>query len=365
MSTQFDMEKVEKLASKAEQKERIKKVSDAVRYHHDAKQLKRIMDAKKIENDLSDIDFSMDYDSLAEEMKDDYKERQNSVSVLFPELDEFIQLAPGSLALVCAATGTGKSTITANIAYNLLREGKKVLIIANEERKTDVAARISCLDMNISIHSYKKKDKLPQTIVDSAIDNIKKFKDNLTILALCYKNNSSIVTSPEGMKKILQNAAGRFDVVMIDYYQNVNVSIEHPDIKPHEANEMFARDIDAIKNQIGCPIILMAQIRRGDENYKERLEGRKLIINKCTDVFELIIDKEFSRSEIVCHKDRWIGQQGEHVFIGYDKGRYVPYTKDFEEDIRQKKIDVIDNLGSAPQTIPVSINIKVEDANDE
>lgn len=360
---QFDPEKINKIASELEQKERLKKVSDAVRFHESSQKLKRIAEGKRIDRDLTDVDFTMDFDALADETAVDAEQRQNAITFLYDGLSDFIQLAPGSLALICAATGTGKSTLTANVAEALIKQGKKVLIIANEEKKTDVAARISCLQLDVSIHKYKHKEGLPDIIRQNVQNNIRNFT-NVTIIGTDYKDNSLIVTSPEGMESLLMKAYGRFDAVIIDYYQNVNNSINNPGYAPHEANAMFARSIDKIKNEIGCPIIIMAQIRRGDDDYKVRFEGSRLIMNKATDIFEVKIEKNQSRSLLINHKDRWLSRQGDEAFIGYDSGKFVPYTPAFEERVRQRKIEVIDQLATDPSTstaIPVTINLDEDD----
>lgn len=347
MTNTFDPKKIEKFTSDNEQKEKLKKVSDAVRLHENTQKLKRIVDGKLLSEQLKDIDFTTDFDDLAIRTAEDANHRINSIEFLFKEMDDFVQLAPGSLALICAATGTGKSTFTANIAYNLLRHGKKVLIIANEEKRTDVAARISCLQLDVSIHDYKHKNKLPDTIRQNVIDNISNFDSKLlSIIALDFKDDSRIVTSPEGMCALLKGAQNKFDAVIIDYYQNINHSINNPGYQPHEANEIFAKEVDFIKNEIGCPIIMMAQIRRGDDDYKTRLEGRRLILNKCTDIFEVKIDKQNKRSILIAHKDRWLGNQGEERFIGYDGGKFIPYTREFEERVKSKQISAIDDLAS-------------------
>ncbi len=353
MSNNFDPELVKKIATEAEAKEKLKKVSDAVRLHENSQKLRRIVDGKQLQRDLQDLDFTTDFDMLSDAAKVDAFDRDHSVEFLYPDMDDFVQLAPGSLALICAATGTGKSTLTANIAYSLLRQGKRVLIIANEEKRTDVAARISCLQLDVNIHKYKAKNGLPDTIKENVLDNIKNFDNKfLAIVALDFKNDSRIVTSPEGMLALLKGAKDKYDAVIIDYYQNINQSINNPGLQPHEANEIFAREVDHIKNEIGCPIIMMAQIRRGDDDYKTRLEGRRLILNKCTDVFEVKIDKAYNRSVMICHKDRWLGNQGEEKFIGYQAGKYVQYTKDFEEATRSSRAQYIDSLGDEPKPDP-------------
>jgi replicative DNA helicase len=349
---EFDSDLVSKKVAEIEQKEKNRKLADAVRYHENTQKLKKIADGKKFTEGLTDVDFTTDFDALSDAAAEDDLARMQAIEFMFEDLNDFIQLAPGSLALIAAATGTGKSTLTANIAYGLLRQGKRVLIIANEEKRTDVAARISCLQLDVSIHLYKKKDGLPHIIKENVLSNIRNFDSKqLSIIALDYRNDQRYVTSPEGMEALLNNAKGKFDAVIVDYYQNINHSVNNPGLQAHEANEIFAKRVDNIKNEIGCPIILMAQMRRGDEEYKERLEGRRLILNKCTDVFEIAIDKAHRRTMITCWKDRWLGNQGEMRYVGYKNGKYVPYTREFEDGVKNELSSQLDSMASNAENV--------------
>ena len=336
----------ENIAKKDKSREDLRVMQDAIRKHEAKHKLQRIFDSKKIQDTLETASLETDWDELAERARLKAEQREESTPFIYDAMSDFVQLSAGSLALFCAATGTGKSTLTANVAKGLIDAGKRVLIIVNEEENDDVGVRISCLDLNISIHKYKIKGGLSQEEREEVITNMVSLsRNNVTICGLDFEGDSRITTSPEGMKALLTRAAGKFDAILIDYYQNVNISIAQPGLRAHEANEMFANDLDYFKNNVGCPILLMAQIRRGDADYKERLEGRRLILNKCTDIFELKTEKEYSRSTLIVHKDRWLGNQGDERFIGYRGGRYVPYTQSFEEDVMNNKAHAIEQEG--------------------
>lgn len=338
-----DNTKFEELARKEQKKEELRTLQDAVRKHEAKNKLKRIFDNQQIQKTLETADLDTDWDEVAEKARKKAEQREDCIPFLYDELKDFVQLAAGSLALFCASTGTGKSTLTANIAKELIKQGKRVLIIVNEEENDDVGVRVSCLDLDISIHKYKIKGGLTDQERENVINNMVALsKNSVTICGLDFKGDSRITTSPEGMKALLTRASGKFDAILIDYYQNVNYSIAQPGLRPHEANEMFANDLDYFKNSVGCPIILMAQIRRGESDYKERLEGRRLILNKATDIFELKTDKQYSRSILIVHKDRWLGNQGEEMPIGYRGGKYVPYTQQFEEEVVKQKARMVE-----------------------
>lgn len=336
-----------KIADKEKSREDLRDLKDTLSRYETKNKIRRITEGKLIEKTLETASLDTDWDQLADKARLKTVQREESTPFIFKEMSDFVQLSAGSLAVICSSTGGGKSTISANITKGLIDSGKRVLIIVNEEESDDVGIRVSCLDMGISIHKYKIKGGLTEKEREDVITNMVSLsKDNITICGLDFKGDSRITTSPEGMKALLTRATNKFDAVIIDYYQNINISIAQPGLAAHEANAMFANDLDYFKNSIGCPIILMAQIRRGDTDYKERLEGRRLILNKATDIFELKTDKVSSRSSLIVHKDRWLGNAGDERFLGYKGGAYVPYTAKFEEGVIKMKAIAIENLGN-------------------
>jgi len=69
------------------------------------------------------------------------------ITFINEELTKAIPFTRENLYLICAYTGSGKSTVAANISYPLWKQGKKILVISNEESEQDILFRVSCLDL--------------------------------------------------------------------------------------------------------------------------------------------------------------------------------------------------------------------------
>src|SRR5271156_1933425 len=71
-------------------------------------------------------------------------------------LTDAIPFTRENLYLFCAYTGSGKSTVAANISYPLWKQEKKTLVISNEESKQDILFRVACLEIGLNFNDYKK-----------------------------------------------------------------------------------------------------------------------------------------------------------------------------------------------------------------
>lgn len=309
-------------------------------------EIKRISESQKAKKALSIDSLATDWEAASSEAIKDDRDRRKAVYLVNNSINKFMCLAPRSLCVIGAASGTGKSTFTANIAYPLFKQGKKVLIIVNEETTQDVGIRIACLELGISIHKYKDKnlDALSKEDRDQVQSFLPQLRGSVDVIGLDYKSNSNFTTTVEGLEKILDEAKGKYDCIVIDYYQNICRSLSNPNLNQYQVQELFANLLDREKHIVGCPLIVFAQMKTNkDQDSKERLEGRKILFNKATDFFEMLIDKENNRSAFKCLKDRWLGRNGDHIMIGYDAGRFVEYDSDFVQSVSELKISKLTN----------------------
>lgn len=260
-----------------------------------------------------------------------------------------------NLILIGGKTGEGKSTTVANIVATTIKQtnvstGKrcKALVITNEEKTEDVYNRITCFAKG---WHYVNHDKFTD-------EQIKIFENYIPILAkdgwLKVIDDShgstpdapitGVTTSLEGIQGIFDGLIKdgvHYDVVIIDYYQNVNKSKKNPGLANWQVQEQLAALLDQYKNIYPAPIVLMAQVSPPNEDntvpFKVRIEGRKSILNVCTACVEMIADRENLRTEWFIHKSRFNESVGTSILTGYDKGRFVPYNPEFQNKVTLMK----------------------------
>lgn len=253
---------------------------------------------------------------------------KQSFDFLNPQLSKMVKCYPKQLMLIGARTGAGKSTTVAMVADSLIRSGKKVLIISNEERQAAVFSRIVCQNQELSY--YKKRKSLfspaEQQKFESAIDSV---AEMVEVIDSTHQGRPEFVTSADGLMEVLRAYASNFDAIIIDYFQKVTTDTR-TNGNDLEAQAALAAELDLFKEEFHGPTIVFAQLHPSNKEKAEfegRLKGRKNILVVATDALELIPLSELYRTEVKCHKSRFDGQMnGKSMLFGYDRDlcRLIP-----------------------------------------
>lgn len=160
-------------------------------------------DTEELSNIISDI-FNSQQDSNDDLLKFGYSLLDDNIG----------GLVPGGYSIIGAKSGVGKSTLAMNIAYNVAKQGGKVLYFNLEMGKISLVQRFMCmLSDKLTVHKFIRKriadsEELSKELVEvSSI--LKAFDDNLIL------DNDSFRMS-EINKKVRELKP---DLVVIDYLQ--------------------------------------------------------------------------------------------------------------------------------------------------
>ena len=312
-----------------------------------------IQEREQLSNLVNTLDISLgnklNIDRYKKENKEYFEDLKSMIGFLNNDFKQIVQLFPKTVTLVLARTGEGKSTLSANLAHTFLKQGKRVLQIVNEERGSDCYNRVTSL---IKKWHYQAHDEFTEEQQDTFNQYISILSQKMNVVDN-YDNNGNVTgisSSIEGIENILKSAVklqqsgNGYEVIVLDYYQNVSESIKNPKIETWQAQEKLCKILDKYKNLLSAPIVVLAQMKAGkegeDTDYKELIEGRKAIANVSTTVLASKADKENFRTEWICKKSRWSSAVGKSVFTGYKYGKYVQYNKTFTQEIEHKMQDI-------------------------
>ena len=160
-------------------------------------------DTEELSNIISDI-FNNQQDSNDDLLKFGYSLLDDNIG----------GLVPGGYSIIGAKSGVGKSTLAMNIAYNVAKQGGKVLYFNLEMGKSSLVQRFMCmLSDKLTVHKFIRKriadsEELSKELVE--VSSILKAFDNNLIL-----DNDSFRMS-EINKKVRELKP---DLVVIDYLQ--------------------------------------------------------------------------------------------------------------------------------------------------
>lgn len=298
---------------------------------------------------------------MQEETADYMLSARNKLRFINESFDKAIPFFRKNLILIGGKTGEGKSTTVANIIRETIRKtdpatGKKrrILVLTNEEKREDVYNRVTCL---IKGWHYTNHDKF----TDEQVETFKYYqgvlaKDGMmTVVDDNHGGAGGTTTTLDGICTVFDNlleAKEFYDVVILDYYQNVKESRKFPSMNEWEVQAALAGKLDRYKNVYPAPIVVLAQVQPPDaENktpFKTRIEGRKVILNVCTCCLEMVANREELTTEWWIHKSRFNEAVGQKITTGYSKGQYVLWDEEFRNMVgRLKAAQQVEELNKA------------------
>lgn len=305
---------------------------------------KQYEDLKKSKDELEknkSIDLSQMPEERIKKLQEDTEEylKQAKTAKVFlnEDFNGKIPYFGRNLILIGATTGDGKSTITSNLTLDMIKQGGRVLIITNEEKADDCYNRITALIKGWPYNDHK----------DFTDEQRATFKEYIGILAKRvyvveddHNGVSGQTTSLEGVTDIVDKAIQcDYDLIIIDYYQGIAHSKDNPMLVDWQVQERLADKLDLSKNKSKAPIVLMSQLSTNDEktSFKQAIEGRKKILNKATCAMRVLADRENLRTAFEIKKSRFNAAVGSSIYVGFDKGRYVPYTPEWANQVEITK----------------------------
>lgn len=324
-----------------EQQEILKKEKEL--HHNRVKEqhedmVKRKEQTKKVQNVRLGVYDSDRIQRLKEENRQYLTLAKNSKVFMMDAFKAKVPYFAKNLITIGATTGSGKSTTCANLTFRAAMSGQNVLVITNEENVTDVYNRLTCLLKGWPYTDHTSFTDEQQDAFDIGIETwphrVEVIDDKFT------KGELGQTTTIEGIEGILNSILKnniKYDVIILDYYQKVSSSTKNPKKEPWEVQAKLCKLLDSFKNAYTAPIIVLSQMKPGDDFYQNRIEGRKMIANVSTCVIELVADRDKLKTDWHIHKSRFIDATGETVFTGFKDGKYVPWTHDFQRDVDQKR----------------------------
>jgi archaellum biogenesis ATPase FlaH len=328
----------------------------------DSQDIENLLKPKVSEEEISlnDITSFGDDKSLGEMYGkiDKYNEMlKRKITFINPSLSKNIPLTRENLYLICAFTGSGKTSVSANISYPLYKEQKKILVISNEESSADIIFRIAAIELKLNFNSFKKG-----LMSDADQERIKALFPAITqyVKIIDVNAKDGATTRIEFIKKLLQNVQETdFACVLIDYFQLIQYSTTDTKKTRYDVlNDLKVYLGQYIKTS-NVPIVLFAQLhsmgKRNNKDLDSRIKDCPSIMEPSTVIIEVVPNFKTRVSDFLIIKDRF-GLQGIKVTCKFEDGRFedisdeelvertMKYSSHKEESVKKVE-DEDDNFG--------------------
>jgi KaiC/GvpD/RAD55 family RecA-like ATPase len=281
--------------------------------------------------------------TLAAESKDYLLRARKSKVFLNDSFRGKVPFFARNIILCAAETGSGKSTISSNLTKQAIIQGMKVLVISNEENATDVYNRVTCLIEGIS---YSNHDKFSDEMIDLFSKRMPMLSKRLTVITDSYMGKTGCTTTIEGVENILNSLSrnkNEFDLIIFDYYQNIDHSVKNPKLADWQVQYRFCKFLDQFKNRSNAIIVVLAQKKPSQKDkelpFGEAIQGRKSILNIATCALNVIKDVDNYCTLFEIKKSRFNDCMGETIRVGFKRGEYVLYDNKFKMEALQMKGD--------------------------
>ena len=219
---------------------------------------------------LIDNDDGVGFEKLDKILKDNLSQIKDiangkgkkNVYTGFKYLDKMMGgMAPGSLNIIAARPGMGKTAFAINIAINVaILEGGNVNIFSLEMGKAEIGNRILAGRTSSSSKDLQTAN-LSQEKQDEVIRAIRELK-NLKI----WVEDKSDVT-PITMRSKLQElkSSGKLGLVIVDYIQLMGSGIKRSGASRQQEITDISRELKLMAKDLDVPIIALSQLSRGAE----------------------------------------------------------------------------------------------------
>ncbi len=180
----------------------------------------------------------------------------------FKHLDRMTHgLQPGTLVVLAARPGMGKTSLAMNLVEHAALNANKVCAVFSLEMpRNEIIQRLICSYANVSMQSALSgtlSQKEWKKLMLSG-DRLKKSK--------IYVDDSSRVTPGEILSKCrrLRSTAGGLDLVMIDYIQLMSSGDKKSQSSENRTQEVadITRNLKIMAKELGVPVIALSQLRR-------------------------------------------------------------------------------------------------------
>lgn len=295
------------------------------------------------EHVMIDESLGLDFDDV-ESMISYFSERNIGILTEHTEFNKRLGTGflPGTLSVICAAQGVGKSLLMCDMISGFIKNGKNVLLVSLEMSEKEMMKRIYANVFDIDVNHFSDLNKtsgelenlsgpITKNQILSKYDSFK-VGDRGKLFIKEYPTGSCSASMLESLvKKYQQQKNVKFDVVLVDYLGIAKSDRVSPSAGLYSYVKAIGEEFRAAALNLGVSLISASQLNRSSVNQVENVDNSKISDSMGTAMIADFIlfmlqseeMKENSNMILKVTKNRFNGRTDQWIMdIDYPKMRF-------------------------------------------
>ena len=226
------------------------------------------------EHVMIDESLGLDFDDV-ESMISYFSERNIGILTEHAEFNKRLGTGflPGTLSVICAAQGVGKSLLMCDLISGFIKNGKNVLLVSLEMSEKEMMKRIYANIFDIDVNHFSDlsktsgelenlSDPVTKTQILSKYDSFK-IGDRGKLFIKEYPTGSFSASMLESLvKKYQQQKNVKFDVILVDYLGIAKSDRVSPSAGLYSYVKAIGEEFRAAALNLGVVLISASQLNR-------------------------------------------------------------------------------------------------------
>lgn len=183
----------------------------------------------QLENTLSKIkginledDEQVDWGNAVKKLESFSQKSYNNFELGIEEFDKAAGFEPQSFNIFMAASGSGKTVMSINLAVQAVRRGKKVFCVFVEDKSSTILRRLYSCYTGIEINKLKKFEDMAPEDRNKLVEATEKFKKYLHIEFIYGKSHRHILEKMKNANDSCKvNGLPTFEALILDYVGHI------------------------------------------------------------------------------------------------------------------------------------------------
>ena len=203
---------------------------------------------------------------------DSYSETKGKITGIPSGFSRFDNITSGfhdsDLLILAARPAMGKTAFALNLATNVAKQGKSVLVYSLEMGNEQLFDRLIASESKIRLKSLKDS-----TLTSEELVSMGNGLSRLSELPIYISDSSNVTMLDIKATSRRLKADGKLDFMLIDYLQLISPSENSRKSREQEISEI-SRSLKILAKELNIPIVTLSQLSRGVE---QRIDKRPIL----------------------------------------------------------------------------------------